>query len=277
MSEFKAVVSVLPTSPHATSIKSICTSFSHCNSSKDSSVNFPQASQGQLGSFSFRFLWSFSSYLLSQVLWIRLKLWPFNQKLKSCFHLNSEHEAAIYFFLPRHAIEYGKLEQFWTKLSTFNWHQMMIRGLYFLFLSVWGIFRFLQFTLCSRRINITPVTFWCTHFLADHQPNQTLWGTVQLTLTAYSFDLFSLCSLPSFYFTGSIKCWTYQSVRTYFGASILLLHIKPSLKSSAQSTKQQGLVSCTWLEMAESPEQRTWEAQPGKWIMVYHLFWNRWS
>lgn len=55
------------------------------------------------------------------------------------------------------------------------------------------------------------------HFLRDYQPNQTLRDTVQLTLTAYSFDLVSLCSPPGYYFTGSIKSWTYQSIRKYFG------------------------------------------------------------
>ena len=99
--------------------------------------------------------------------------------------------------------------------------------------------------------------------------SDTLLDMIQLIFTAYSFDLFSRCSLPSYYFTGSIK----KIGPINLSESALDSASCSFTCSPAWLSKQQGFVFCKWLEITASLEQEI-GAQPGEQIMVCYLFWN---
>lgn len=83
---------------------------------------------------------------------------------------------------------------------------MTICELHFLSLGVFPSFT-IHTVSGKKKIRICPCRI-SMHFLKDYQPNKSYsqgGDVVQLILITYRLDLFSVCSLPSYYFTGSKK------------------------------------------------------------------------
>lgn len=138
-----------------------------------------------------------------------------------------------------------------------------------------GIFCFLQFTLCWRRISTAPVTFWCTSWKIISQIRHSeVWSNLLLQLIVLIYFLFAL-----------------------FQAFILLAVWKVGPLSLSERILEPASCSFTWnpawnhqhghrsSKVSSLAHDWKWPrvlsrelgAPPGKWIMVYHLFWNRLS